>query len=148
MIFALSNPTELAECTPEEAYRWSRGKAIYAAGVQFPPVHLNGEVFLPGQANNFYIYPAVGLAVYATRAKRFTDEMFIEAAKATAEQVTDDQLAKGMLFPPQSKILETEVRTAERIATLIFDRNQAGVDRPGDIGTWLRDMLYQPEYRE
>ncbi len=148
VIFALSNPTELAECTPEEAYRWSRGKAIYAAGVQFPPVHLNGEVFLPGQANNFYIYPAVGLAVYATRAKRFTDEMFIEAAKATAEQVTDDQLAKGMLFPPQSKILETEVRTAERIATLIFDRNQAGVDRPGDIGTWLRDMLYQPEYRE
>jgi len=89
IIFALSNPTEHAECTAEEAYRWSDGKAIYAAGVQFAPVHYNGETFLPSQANNFYIYPAVGLAIYATRAKFVTDEMFIEASKATAEQVTD-----------------------------------------------------------
>ena len=87
VIFALSNPTELAECTPEEAYRWSRGKAIYAAGVQFPPVHLNGKFSCLGRRTTS-IYPAVGLAVYATRAKRFTDEMLIEAAKATAEQVT------------------------------------------------------------
>ena len=80
IIFALSNPTERAECTAEEAYKWSKGKAIYAAGVQFPPVHYNGNTFLPGQANNFYIYPAIGLAVYTTNAKFVTDEMFIEAA--------------------------------------------------------------------
>jgi len=146
IIFALSNPTERAECTAEEAYKWSRGRAIYAAGVQFPPVHCNGGIFLAGQANNFYIYPAVGLAAYATRTKRVTDEMFIEAAKATADQVTDEQLKKGLLFPPQSNILEAEVRIAVRIATLVFKRNLARVDQPKDINTWLRAMLYKPQY--
>jgi malate dehydrogenase (oxaloacetate-decarboxylating)(NADP+) len=146
IIFALSNPTEHAECTPEEAYNWSRGKAIYAAGVPFPPVHYNGDTFLPGQANNFYVYPAVGLAIYATRPKFVTDEMFIEAAKATADQVTEKQCKMGMLFPPQSNILDTEVRTAERVAKLVFERSLARVDPPKDISDWLRAMLYKPEY--
>jgi len=147
IIFALSNPTEHAECTPEEAYKWSRGKALYAAGVQFPPVHYNGDIFLPGQANNFYIYPAVGLAIYATHPKFVTDEMFIEAAKATADQVTDKQRKMGMLFPPQSNVLDTEVRTAERVARLVFERSLAQVDPPKDINAWLRAMLYKPEYK-
>src|SRR5262249_61570825 len=82
VVLALSNPTEHAECTPEQAYTWSKGKAIYAAGVQFPPVHVNGRTFLPGPANNFYIFPAVGMAIFATQASRVTDEMFIEAAYA------------------------------------------------------------------
>lgn len=146
IIFALSNPTEHAECTPEEAYRWSGGKAIYAAGVQFPPVHYNGDTFLPGQANNFYVYPAVGLAIYASRPKFVTDEMFIEAARATADQVTDKQLKMGMLFPPQSNVLDTEVRTAERVAELAFERSLARVNPPKDINAWLRGMLYKPEY--
>ena len=92
VILALSNPTEHAECTPEQANAWSKGNAIYAAGVQFPPVHLNGQTFLPGQANNFYIFPAVGMAIYATVTKRVTDDMFIEAAKAVADQVPSDLL--------------------------------------------------------
>jgi malate dehydrogenase (oxaloacetate-decarboxylating)(NADP+) len=146
VIFALSNPTEKAECTPEEAYKWSSGKAIYAAGVQFAPVNYGGKIFVPGQANNFYIYPAVGLAVYATRAKRVTDEMFIEAARATADQVTDEQRGKGMLFPPQSNVLETEVSTATRVASLVFERNLARVDRPKEIKSWMREMLYKPQY--
>lgn len=146
IIFALSNPTEHAECTPEEAYYWSRGKAVYAAGVQFPPVHYNDDTFLPGQANNFYVYPAVGLAIYATRPKFVTDEMFIEAAKATADQVTEKQRKLGMLFPPQSNILETEVRTAERVARLVFEGNLERVDPPKDIRDWLRAMLYNPKY--
>jgi len=148
IIFALSNPTEKAECTPEEAYTWSNGKAIYAAGVQFPPVHYNGKTLLPGQANNFYIYPAIGLAIYATNPKRVTDEMFIEAAKATADEVTDQEREQGLLFPVQSNILEAEVRTAQRIVTLTFERNLARVDRPKDITSWLRGMLYKPEYKE
>jgi malate dehydrogenase (oxaloacetate-decarboxylating)(NADP+) len=147
IIFALSNPTEHAECTPEEAYKWSRGKALYAAGVQFPPVHYNGDIFLPGQANNFYVYPAVGLAIYATHPKFVTDELFIEAARATADQVTDKQRNMGMLFPPQSNVLDTEVRTAERVARLVFERSLARVDPPKDINAWLRAMLYKPEYK-
>ena len=77
MILALSNPTEHAECTPEQAYMWSKGKAICAAGVQFPPVHYNGQTFLPGQANNFYIFPAVGMAIFATQAKRVTEDVHL-----------------------------------------------------------------------
>jgi malate dehydrogenase (oxaloacetate-decarboxylating)(NADP+) len=146
IIFALSNPTEHAECTPEDAYRWSNGKALYAAGVQFPPVHLNGKTFLPSQANNLYIFPAVGLAIYATQARRVTDEMFIEAAHAVADQVTPEQLQQGMLYPPQSNIFEIEVRTAERVAGLVFNRGLARVKAPREIGPWLRAMLYKAEY--
>jgi malate dehydrogenase (oxaloacetate-decarboxylating)(NADP+) len=146
IVFALSNPTDHAECTPQEAYAWSEGRAIYAAGVPFPPVAVGGKTFYPSQANNFYVYPAVALAVHATRAKRVTDEMFIEAARATADQVTDEQRGKGMLFPPQTNVLETEVATAERVAALAFERNLAQADRPKDIRSWLEAMLYKPEY--
>jgi malate dehydrogenase (oxaloacetate-decarboxylating)(NADP+) len=146
IIFALSNPTDHAECLPEDVYRWSKGKALYAAGVQFAPVHVDGKTFLPSQANNLYIFPAVGLAIYATQTKRVTDEMFIEAAHAVADQVAPEQLKQGMLYPPQSNILETEVRTAERVATLVFERDLARVKRPKDINSWLRAMLYKAEY--
>lgn len=114
--------------------------------MQFAPVHLDGKTLLPGQANNLYIFPAVGLAIYATQAKRVTDEIFIEAANGVADQVTPEQLKQGLLYPPQSNILETEVRTAERVAALVFERNLAGVERPKDVNSWLRAQLYKPEY--
>lgn len=146
VILALSNPTEHAECTPEQAYGWSKGKAIYAAGVQFPPVHLNGQTFLPGQANNFYIFPAVGMAIFATQAKRVTDDMFIEAAKAVADQVPRDLLKQGLLYPLQSNILETEIQTSARVAKLVFDSNLARVDKPADMVEFIRAHVYRPEY--
>jgi malate dehydrogenase (oxaloacetate-decarboxylating)(NADP+) len=147
IIFALSNPTNHAECSAEDTYRWSKGKAIYAAGVQFPPVHYEDSVFLPSQANNFYVFPAIGLAVFATQAKRITDEMFVEAARATAGQLTPDQLSKGMLFPPQSDIFNVEITTAVRVAELVFERGLAQVERPPDIRTWINCMVYKPEYQ-
>ena len=147
IIFALSNPIEKHECLPEQAYAWSGGKAVYAGGVQFPPVHLAGQTFLPSQANNLYIFPAVGMAIYATNAKRVTDEMFIEAAHAVADQVTSDQLKLGMLFPPQSSILEVEVQTAARVAKLVFDAGLARVDRPVNVEAFIRSLLYEPKYQ-
>jgi len=146
IVFAYSNPTEHAECTAEEAYQWSDGRALYAAGVQFQPVRYNGKMLVPGQGNNLYIFPAVGLAIYATHARRVTDEMFITAAKAVAEQVTDDELRTGLLYPPQSNILETEITTAQRVAEVIFDRGLAGVKQPKDLRAFLESQLYQPEY--
>jgi malate dehydrogenase (oxaloacetate-decarboxylating)(NADP+) len=146
IIFALSNPIANHECLPEQAYSWSGGKAIYAGGVQFPPVHLDGQTFLPSQANNLYIFPAVGMAIYATNAKRATDEMFIEAADAVADQVTPEQLKLGMLFPPQSNILEVELKTAARVAKLVFDSGLARVERPPNIEAFIRQHVYKPEY--
>jgi malate dehydrogenase (oxaloacetate-decarboxylating)(NADP+) len=147
IIFALSNPTENAECTPEEAYRWSSGKAVYAAGVQFPAVLYGGKTFLPGQANNLYIFPAVGMAIYATQTKRVTDEMFIEAAHALADQVAPGELEQGLLFPPQSNILETEIKVAARVAKVVFDSDLARVKRPADYEAFIRSHVYKPEYR-
>jgi malate dehydrogenase (oxaloacetate-decarboxylating)(NADP+) len=146
VILALSNPTEHAECTPEQAYTWSKGKAIYAAGVQFGPVHFNGQTFLPGQANNFYIFPAVGMAIFATQAKRVTDAMFIEAGQAVADQVPSDLLQQGLLYPLQSNILETEIQTAARVAKLVFDAGLARAERPADMVAFIRKHVYKPEY--
>ena len=146
IVLALSNPTEKAECTAEQAYTWSSGKAIYAAGVQFPPVQLNGQTFLPGQANNFYIFPAVGMAIFATQASRVSDEMFIEAAAGVADQVTPDLLKQGLLYPLQSNILEAEIQTAARVATLVFDSGLARVPRPADMVAFIRSHVYKPEY--
>jgi malate dehydrogenase (oxaloacetate-decarboxylating)(NADP+) len=146
VILALSNPTDHAECTAEQAYTWSKGKAIYAAGVQFAPVHLNGQTFLPGQANNFYIFPAIGMAIFTTQALRVTDEMFIEAARAVADQVPSDLLNQGLIYPLQSNILETEIQTAVRVATLVFDSGLARVPRPADMVLFIREHVYKPEY--
>jgi malate dehydrogenase (oxaloacetate-decarboxylating)(NADP+) len=146
IIFALSNPTDRAECTAEQAYTWSKGKALYAAGVQFPEVTLNGKTFHPGQANNFYIFPAIGLATYVARPRTITDECFIVAAEASADQVGPILREKGMLFPSQANILETEVTTATRIAEFMFDKGLAQVERPRDIRAWIEGQLYKPEY--
>jgi malate dehydrogenase (oxaloacetate-decarboxylating)(NADP+) len=146
VILALSNPTDKAECTPEQAYTWSKGKAIYAAGVQFPPVQVNGKTYLSGQANNFYVFPAVGMAIFATQASRVADEMFIEAARAVADQVPSDLLKQGLLYPLQSNILETEIQTAARVAKLVFDSGLARVARPTDMVAFIRQQVYTPGY--
>src|SRR6202011_1647757 len=146
IIFALSNPTEKAECTAEQAYTWSKGKALFAAGVQFPDVTLNGRTYHPGQANNFYIFPAVGLATYVARPTRITDECFIVAAQASADQVGPSLRDKGMLFPSQSEILEMEVTTAIRVAEYMFNVGLAQVQRPHDLRAWVESQLYRPRY--
>jgi malate dehydrogenase (oxaloacetate-decarboxylating)(NADP+) len=146
IIFALSNPTEHAECTAEEAYRWSDGRALYAAGVSFPPVRHGSKTLVPGQGNNLYIFPAVGLAIVATKARRVTDEMFVVAARAVADQVTGAELDSGLLYPPQSNILQTEVAVAVKVAETIFARHLAGVKKPADVRKFVEGQLYKPEY--
>ncbi len=146
IIFPYSNPTSRSECTAEEAYQWSNGRAIFASGSPFPPVEMLGRKFIPGQGNNVYIFPAMGMAVYATEATRVTEEMFIIAAKAVAEQVTEENLASGLIYPPQSSILDASLHVAERVATYIFDKGLARAPRPRDIGTLIRERAYRPVY--
>ena len=146
IIFPYSNPTSRSECTAEEAYRWSQGRAIFASGSPFPPVEVAGKTFVPGQGNNVYIFPAMGMAVFATEAKRVTEEMFIVAARAVAEQVTDQSLSTGLIYPPQSQILKASLHVATRVAEYIFDNNLARVSRPTDIGALIRARTYRPVY--
>ncbi len=146
IIFPYSNPTSRSECTAEEAYRWSRGRAIFASGSPFPPLEIEGRAFVPGQGNNVYIFPAMGMAVFATEATRVTEQMFIVAAKAVAEQVTDDNLAKGLIYPPQSRIFEASLFVAGKIAAYIFDNGLAGVSRPADIDKLIRARAYRADY--
>ena len=106
---------------------------IYAAGVQFPPVRIGGKTLIPGQGNNLYIFPAVGLAIVATRTRRMTDEMFVVAARAVSEQVTQSELDSGLLYPPVSNILEIEIHVATKVSEVIFARGLAGVAKPADV---------------
>ena len=146
VIFALSNPTDKCECTAEQAYTWSDGKVLFAAGIQFPDVTYKGKQFHPGQANNFYIFPAIGLATYCAKPKRLTDECFIVAAQASADQVGDNLRQKGMLFPSQSNVLETEITTAVRIVEFMFNQGLATVERPKDLRAFVEGQLYTPHY--
>ncbi|UBF28083.1 NAD-dependent malic enzyme [Kovacikia minuta CCNUW1] len=146
IIFPYSNPTSHSECTAEEAYTWSQGRAVFASGSPFSPVKYGNRVFVPGQGNNVYIFPAMGMAIFATQAKRVTDELFIVAAKAVAEQVTQADLEVGLIYPPQSDILKASLHVAYRVAEAIFDRNLAGVPKPDDLHAFIEAQVYQPEY--
>ena len=146
IIFPYSNPTSRSECTAEEAYRWSNGQAIFASGSPFEPVAINGRKFVPGQGNNVYIFPAMGMAVLATEATRVTQAMFIVAAKAVAEQVTQASLDVGLIYPPQSQILDASLRTAAKIAEYVFDQNLARASRPADIESHIRALAFKPTY--
>ena len=148
IIFPYSNPTSRSECSAEEAYRWSDGRAVFASGSPFPPVEIGGRHFVPGQGNNVYIFPAMGMAVFATEAKRVTEEMFIVAARAVAEQVTEENLSTGLIYPPQSHILDASLHVAERIAAYIFDQGLARVPRPDDVGALIHARAYRPVYSE
>jgi len=146
IIFPYSNPTSRSECTAEEAYRWSNSMAIFASGSPFEPVEINGHKFIPGQGNNVYIFPAMGMAVLVTEATQVTQAMFIIAAKTVAEQVTQQQLDSGLIYPPQSQILEASLMTATKIATYIFDQGLARAQRPTNIEQHIRSIAYQPKY--
>ena len=146
LIFALSNPTSKAECTAEQAYTWSDGRAIYASGSPFDPVKLSGQTLVPGQGNNAYIFPGVGLGALFCRASAVSDDMFLAAAKCLAEQVGEDDLAAGRLYPALSRIREVSVQIAAAVAREAQRSGLAGVDLPEDLEQAIASLMYQPVY--
>jgi len=147
IIFPYSNPTSHAECTAEQAYTWSKGKAVFASGSPFAPVTYEGKTFTPGQGNNVFIFPAMGLAIFATEAKRVTDEMFITAAEAVAEQVTRDDFEKGLIYPQVKDIMKVSLNVAVKIAEEIFKSGLAGIERPDDLHAFIKNKMYVPVYK-
>jgi malate dehydrogenase (oxaloacetate-decarboxylating)(NADP+) len=149
LILPLSNPTSQEECTASNAYNHSKGKALFAAGVQFDQVTYKNKTLYPAQANNLWIFPAVGMAILATEATRVTDEMFLVAAQSLASQLTEQQIEQGMLFPPQSDIINISVNIAAAVAELIFNRKLSIVKRPENdshIILLVKEKCYHPFY--
>jgi malate dehydrogenase (oxaloacetate-decarboxylating)(NADP+) len=147
MIFALSNPVSKSECTAEQAYLWSRGRAIFASGSPFDPVDFEGQRFVPGQGNNSYVFPGIGLGILATRARHVVDEMFSVAARALAAQVSSKDLAQGRIYPPLAHIREVSAHIAAAVANVAFDQELANKPRPDDILKWIKSQVYEPNYQ-
>jgi malate dehydrogenase (oxaloacetate-decarboxylating)(NADP+) len=146
IIFALSNPTSKAECTAEQAYAWSGGRAIYASGSPFAPVEFNGQRHVPGQGNNIYIFPGVGLGALVSEAREVTDAMFLAAARTLASLVEPDDLAVGRVYPPLTKIREISLQIAAAVAREAHDAGLAQVPPPDDIVEDIRGRMFAPVY--
>jgi malate dehydrogenase (oxaloacetate-decarboxylating)(NADP+) len=147
VVLALSNPTSRAECTAEEAYRSTGGRALYGSGSPFGPVRLDGRQVVPSQANNAYVFPGIGLGVTAAGATRVTERMFLAAAETLATLATPLDLAQGSLFPPLGGIREVSIAVAAAVARVAAEDGFAARELPADLHGWLRASMYQPRYR-
>jgi malate dehydrogenase (oxaloacetate-decarboxylating)(NADP+) len=146
LIFALSNPTSKSECTASEAYAWTDGRAIFASGSPFDSVVIGGRTLVPGQANNAYIFPGVGLGAIASETTRITDEMFYVAARALAEEVTADDLAMGRIFPSLTRIREVSLKIAVAVADVAYRRGLTPSPRPENLAEHVRSKMFEPAY--
>ncbi|MEL7025362.1 MAG: NAD-dependent malic enzyme [Pseudomonadota bacterium] len=146
VIFALSNPTSRAECTAEQAYRWSDGRALFASGSPFAPVKLGSKTHWPGQGNNAYVFPGVGLGAVAIGATRVTDVMFLEAARCLANLIRDEDLAVGTLYPPLTQIRQVSLAVAVSVAERAYTDGLATVPRPDDLQAFIAETMYDPTY--
>lgn len=147
IVFALSNPTPRSECTAKEAYVWTQGRAIFASGSPFEPFTLEGITYEPGQGNNAYIFPGVGLGVIACRAKHVTDEMFLAAAQTLAAEVTEDDFKRGSIYPPLGHIREISAKIATAVCEVAYEQGLAVNPRPDDLSAFIKSQMYEPNYR-
>lgn len=148
IIFALSNPTSKAECSAEEAYHWTDGRALFASGSPQPAVTIGDRTLTPRQSNNVYVFPGLGLGVIATQADHVSDTMFLAAARALAGMVTEFDLDSGALYPPLPEVRRVSVKIGEAVARVAWEEGLATIPEPsGPVAGWLTEQMYDPVYR-
>lgn len=145
-IFALSNPTSRAECTAEQAYQWSEGRAVFASGSPFDAVKHDGNTLRPGQGNNAYIFPGIGLGVTNCQASRISEDMFMAAAETLAQQVDEGLLKTATLYPPLRDIRKVSLAIAESVAEVAYKQGLAKMERPADLRGTIERSMYDPKY--
>jgi len=147
IVFALSNPTSKAECSAQQAYEWSDRKALFASGSPFPDYNYQGHRFIPAQANNSWIFPAVGFALVTTRARHCPEKVFQVAAEALASLVKEEDLEMSNLLPPLDKIREYSFGIAIKVAQYLIKEELATVLPPKNVSleSWMKEQLFLPD---
>ena len=146
IVFALSNPTSKAECSAEEAYHHTGGRALFACGSPYDPVRLDGMTYVPRQGNNSYIFPGVGLGAVASGTRLVTDEMFMAAAHTLANFVSEEDLKQGSLYPALPRIREVSAHIAAAVAEVAYKRGLAAGQAPNDLLAYVQSQMYDPHY--
>ncbi|XP_025097192.1 NADP-dependent malic enzyme-like [Pomacea canaliculata] len=147
IIFALSNPTSMSECTAEQAYTLTDGRCVFASGSPFPPCTIGGKTYYPGQGNNAYIFPGVALGVLTCGVRHIDDRVFLYAAKALANLVTQEHLAEGRVYPPLSQIREVSAAIATEVAENVYrDGMASAYPEPANKAAYIQSFVYNTEY--
>ncbi|XP_073301994.1 NADP-dependent malic enzyme, chloroplastic-like [Primulina huaijiensis] len=148
VILALSNPTSQSECTAEEAYKWSQGRAVFASGSPFAAIEYNGKVYVSGQANNAYIFPGFGLGLIISGAIRVHDDMLLAASEALAAQVSQENLDNGLIYPPFANIRKISAKIAANVAAKAYELGLATrLPQPENLVAYAESCMYSPNYR-
>lgn len=146
IIFALSNPTKNAECSATQAYEWTDGKAIFASGSPFDPVEIDGKTLVPGQGNNMFIFPGLGFGAFKCHATKVSDKMIVSAAEVLSEYVSDDEIAKGNIYPPIDKIRDISCKIATKVIEVAKEQGLTTVEIPENLSQWIEGEMYLPQY--
>jgi len=148
IIFALSNPTSVSECTADQAYKWTGGRCLFASGSPFDPIEMDGKTFIPGQGNNAYIFPGVGLGIILSRSNIISDDLFLTAANTLSSLVSDEELSNGQVYPSLSNIRSVSKKIAVSVAKKAMSDGLTNIPLPQNLENHLDSIIYNPEYQD